>query len=322
MSDVYSAKCGEPLLRYASFALRITVILLSAAVSLSLSPVYLPDDILDAIAAALARREDELRDEHAVHGLDSWPEVKFHALLAGALGESEIGGREVGVLREQPYPHEWTRKRRGGKLVGEDDAISPPIAISEYTETDLAAADPVTGELPDPRDRMRCDIVLTPAPGLKLGDPLAIVQSARARKQQAAGTLFAAIEATAPTPPPAADTCPPEDAFWLELKLVGQFTYSAGIAGPNVSYAAELTRGPAADARKLSSDGRIAHAAVLIMLFTHDLETAEHDLAQAMHRCLDRNLPIGSPIRRSVPIVDRIGNQWLTVCLVPVRTGS
>lgn len=279
-----------------------------------------PDDILDSVAAALAQREAELREEHAVHGLDSWSEVKFHAVLAEALAAAgHTGGLPHGVLREQPYPHEWTRKRRGGKLIGDDDAVSPPIAISEYTDADLAAADPITGELPDPRDRMRCDLVLTPATGLKLGDPLAIVKSARVRKKQAAGTLFAAMEAAEPMPTPPADTCPPEDAFWLELKVVGQFTYSGGIAGPNSSYSAELSRGPAADVKKLSSDGRILHAAALILLFTHDLPTAEHDLGQALHRCLDRNLPIGSPIRHSLPITDRIGNQFLTACLVPVR---
>lgn len=276
-----------------------------------------PDDILDAIAAALARHEADLRDEHAVHGLDSWPEVKFHTLLAPALAALPHG-----VLREQPYPLEWTRKhrRRGGKSTGAPD-ISPAIDISDYTEADIAAADPITGELPDPRDRMRCDLVLTPTPGLRLGDPLATVKSARTRRQQAAGTLFTAVEAAEPPPSPPADACPPEDAFWLEVKLIGQFTYSAGIAGPNASYSAELLRGPAADIRKLSSDGRILHAAALILLFTHDLPTAEHDLAQAMHRCLDRNLPIGSPIRRSLAITDRIGNQFLTACLVPVRTG-
>ncbi len=281
--------------------------------------MWSPDDLLDAVAAALARREADLRDEHAVHGLDSWPEVKFHSLLAGALGEGRPG-QEWGVLREQPYPHEWTRKRRGGKSRRGQD-ISPPIDISEYTEAEIAAADPVTGELPDPRDRMRCDLVLTPEPGLTLGDPLALVKSTRARKKQAAGTLFAAVEAAEPPPTPSEGCCPPEDAFWLEVKVVGQFTYSAGIAGPNRSYASELTRGPAADIKKLSSDGRIGHAASLILLFTRDEATAEHDLAQAMHRCLDRELPIGSPVRRSVPMVDRIGNGVLTACLVPVRGG-
>jgi hypothetical protein len=282
--------------------------------------VWYPDDILDAVAVALAQREADLREEHAVHGLDSWPEVKFHALIAQALAAAgQTSGQPHGVLREQPYPHEWTRKqRRGGKSAASLD-ISPQIDISDYTEADIAAADPITGELPDPRDRLRCDLVLTPAPGLKLGDPLAIVKTARARKQQAAGTLFAAVEAAEPELAPPADTCPPEDAFWLELKVVGQFTYSAGIAGPNSSYSAELSRGPAADVKKLSSDGRILHAAALILLFTHDLPTAEHDLGQALHRCLDRNLPIGSPTRRSIPITDRIGNQFLTACLVPVR---
>lgn len=274
--------------------------------------MWAPDDFLDSIAAALRDREADLRDEHAVHGLDALAELEFHTLLAASLASLPHG-----VLREQPYPHEWRRKhRRGSQSAAIEPSASPR---NEDPDLILAQADPITGELPDPRDRMRCDLVLTPSPGLKLGDPLTLEKSARTRRKQAADTLFAAIEAAEPPPTLPADTCPPEDAYWLEIKLIGQFTYSAGIAGPNATYASELLRGPAADLKKLSADGRIVHAASLILLFTHDLPTAEHDLAQTLHRCLDRNLPIGSPISRSIPIADRIGNQFLTLCLVPLR---
>lgn len=276
--------------------------------------VWHPDDLLDAFAAALEQREADLRDEHAVHGLDALREVELHAMLAAAFAHSPFG-----TLREQPYPHEWRRKRRGGSKAAIDDSPSPPHDPQAEAELVLAAADPVTGELPDPRDRMRCDLVLTPARNLKLGDPLALVKSTRARKQQAAGTLFAAVEAAEPPPAAPVDTCPPEEAFWLEAKVVGQFCYSAGVPGPNASYAAELTRGPAADLRKLSADGRIAHGAALVLLFTRDQSTADHDLAQMLHRCLDRGLPFASPVRRSIPILDRIGNSLLTLCLIPIR---
>ncbi|MBX3406496.1 MAG: hypothetical protein KF869_07005 [Phycisphaeraceae bacterium] len=275
--------------------------------------MYLPDDLLDTIAAGLERCEADLRAEHAVHGLDALPEVRFHALLADALGSLPLG-----ILREQPYPHEWSRKRRGGSKA--DPSHSPALDIGADPDMVLAAADPITGELPDPRDRMRCDLVLTPAPGLKLGDPLALVKTTRARQQQAAGTLFAAVEAAQNPPEHGPDACAPEDACWLEVKLVGQFTYSAGVAGPNSSYASELTRGPAADIRKLSADGRIRHAAAMVLLFTNDRATAEHDLAQMLHRCLDRGLPIAAPLRREVPVTDRIGNNLLTICMIPVRT--
>lgn len=277
--------------------------------------MYLPDDLLDTIAGALKAREAALREEHAVHGLDALSEVRFHALLAAALGTLPLG-----VLREQPYPHEWRRKRRGGCRA--EPSHSPPHDLDADPDVLLAAADPVTGELPDPRDRMRCDLVLTPAPGLRLGDPLALVKAARTRRRQAAGTLFAAVEEAAPPPSPAPDTCPPEDAFWMEVKLVGQFTYSAGIAGPNTAYASELTRGPAADIRKLSADGRIRHAAAMVLLFTHDRATAEHDLAQMLHRCLDRGLPIAAPRTREIAVTDRIGNSLLTVCMIPVRASA
>lgn len=276
--------------------------------------MWLQDDILEALAAALEQREADLRDEHAVHGLDALREVELHALLAAAFADSPFG-----VLREQPYPHEWRRKRRGGGNALIEPSPSPAHDLQSEADLVLAQADPNTGELPDPRDRMRCDLVLTPLRNLKLGDPLALVKSTRARKQQAAGTLFAAVEAAEPPPAAPADTCPPEEAFWLEAKVVGQFCYSAGVPGPNASYAAELTRGPAADIRKLSADGRIAHGAALILLFTADQATADHDLTQMLHRCLDRGLPFASPVRRSIPIVDRIGNTLLTLCLIPIR---
>jgi hypothetical protein len=275
------------------------------------------DDLIETIADGLERREAELRTEHAVHGLDALTEVRFHALMADALGMLPFG-----VLREQPYPHEWRRKRRGGSKAAIDDSASPVHDPRAEAEGVLAAADPITGELPDPRDRMRCDLVLTPAPGLKLGDPLALVKSDRARQKQAAGTLFAAIEAAEPPPEPAPDACAPEDAFWLEVKVVGQFTYSAGIAGPNSAYASELMRGPAADIRKLSADGRVRHAAAMVLLFTRDRATAEHDLAQMLHRCLDHGLPIAAPLRREVAVTDRIGNNLLTVCMIPVRAAA
>lgn len=274
--------------------------------------MYRPDDLLDSIASGIERHEADLREEHAVHGLDALTEVRFHAILAQALASLPLG-----VLREQPYPHEWRRKRRGGPKA--DPSHSPPPDISVDADLALSAADPITGELPDPRDRLRCDLVLTPAPGMRLGDPLTIVKSARARMRQAAGTLFAAVEAAQALPAPGPDTCAPEDAFWMEVKLVGQFTYSAGIAGPNSTYASELTRGPAADIRKLSADGRIHQAAAMVLLFTIDRATAEHDLAQMLHRCLDRGLPIATPLRREVPVTDRIGNNLLTICMIPVR---
>jgi len=279
------------------------------------SPVWSPDDILDAVAAAISQREADLRAEHAVHGLDSLSEVKFHTLLAQGLRSTGHG-----VLREQPYPHEWRRKRRGGHHPADLSDPNAPPSISDYSAIDTEAADPVTGELPDPRDRMRCDLVLTPTAGQAVGDPLAQARAARVRSTQAAGTLFAAVEAYDALPPPPDNSCPPEDAFWLEVKLIGQFCYSAGVPGPNVSYTAELLRGPTADARKLSADGRIAYAASLVLLFTRDESTADHDLAQAVHRCLDRNLPIASPIRRSLAITDRIGNGVLTACMIPVRS--
>ena len=65
------------------------------------------DLILDALARTLREREEELRHEQAVYGLDSWVETEFHPLLARGLED-----RGYRTLREQAYPHEWRRRLR------------------------------------------------------------------------------------------------------------------------------------------------------------------------------------------------------------------
>ena len=57
----------------------------------------------------------------------------------------------------------------------------------------------------------------------------------------------------------------------------------------------------------------------MLVLFTSDAETAEHDLGRAFHRLLDRDLPIGSPVWESLEIQDRAGNAACSVALAPVR---
>ena len=197
----------------------------------------------------------------------------------------------------------------------------PEIDLHPILENSLAAGGlGVFREVPYPgrprrrtahRERERCDLVLTHNPQEPPADPVIELKE----QDKAAGTLFEPLVADiAGAPATPIDRC-----YWLEVKVVGQFTYTEGLPGPNQSYASELTRGPASDLAKLARDGRIVHAGVLLVLFTADESTAEHDLAVTVHRMLDHDLPIASPSVESFPINDRIGNTVCTAALLPLR---
>lgn len=155
--------------------------------------------------------------------------------------------------------------------------------------------------------RERCDIVLTESPELPLRDPVVKLRE----KDAAAGTLFEAH------PPPEPKGVSPEEAYWLEVKCVGQFTYTDGVPGPNQAYASELTGGLTTDLRKLAREGQIVYGALLLILFTLDEATGRHDLGTALHRCLDRGAELRSPVTHVAPLADRIGNRAMTVALIP-----
>ncbi len=262
--------------------------------------MWSPSAIADAIAEVLRARDAALREEQAVYGLDAKLETALHPIIAEGLGQHGFG-----VLREQPYPHEWVRKLRPG------------------TPT-LRGGSPEGLALPIPRDRMRCDLVLTPEPNQTLDDSLHNEKQRRKEAAELEGTLFESLSTSHLAPgaplPLHSSSIPPESAFWLELKTVGQFCNTSGLPGPNRTYTSELTRNPIADLRKLEDDHRIHHAAVALIVFTADQATARHDLAILAHRCLDKRLPLplGGPILRTFPIPDRIGNAACTVCLLPL----
>lgn len=151
----------------------------------------------------------------------------------------------------------------------------------------------------DPQ-RMRCDIVLTPHPGVRIHDAL---QSLR-RKSASEGLLFASAE------PEGID---PRECLWVEVKCVGQFTFTSGVPQPNRAYASELIGAVRRDAIKLASDALIAHAAGLVLLFSESREVAEHDLGVAANRALDHGAPIRAFHFEHSPILDRIGNRVLTI---------
>ena len=167
------------------------------------------------------------------------------------------------------------------------------------------------GRRPRHAERERCDLVLTPSPAMTIRDPVAELKA----RDAVAGTLFAPLADTLAVSPGIG----PDEAFWLEVKLVGQFCFTPGVPGPNRAYSSELLSIVTADIPKLARDRLIRHAALMVILFSADAATAEHDLAAFIHRCLNRGLPVASPDFCRFPIPDLIGNTECTVCLTPVR---
>ena len=272
------------------------------------------DAIADAAADALRVRDGALREEHAVYGLDAWQEVAFHPIIAEGLA-----GAGFGVLREQPFPHEWFRKLR-------PDKKSAGLA------------------LPQARDRQRCDLVLTPEPNQRVDDSLGNERQRRIDEDELQGTLFEQLSSSHLAPGSAGSATAagegheqgcggegggglahappkisPESCFYLEIKLCGQHTNTSGIPGPNRTYTGDLTRAPLADLKKLAEDHRVHHAGVLLIVFTESEQVAKHDISILAHRVLDRNWPISSPTLRSFAIPDRMGNTVCTVCVVGMR---
>jgi hypothetical protein len=155
---------------------------------------------------------------------------------------------------------------------------------------------PTVSARPRRSEGERCDIVLLHPPARHVLDPLL------------AGTLFAA------------DGAEPEDALWLEVKAVGQFDVAAGVGRPNPAYSSALLHDVTADARKLSADPRIAHAAILLILLSDSEATAAHDLDAWKRRAIiDRALPVSAPLTRAFDITDRIGNRRCTTALIEVH---
>lgn len=165
--------------------------------------------------------------------------------------------------------------------------------------------------LPKASERERCDIVLTPSGELPPADRVAEAREIAS----VSGTLFESIAAAEPGPPSAS----PDETLWLEVKAVGQYTLREGVAQANRAYASELVGGPAEDLFKLAQEPGIEFGAAVLLLFAQSEEVAEHDVTEATHRILDRGAPTGSPVRRMVPIADRIGNSVVSVSLFPLR---
>ncbi len=177
---------------------------------------------------------------------------------------------------------------------------------------------PYPGEVVAGRKRTardRCDLVLTPA-GVPLRDPVAEATTIA----EAQGTLFAAA-AEAEAAEGDFEGATSEEAFWLEIKTVGQYTFTTGVPGPNRAYSSELTAHLATDLAKIANEPRIMHGGLLLVLFTADEAVARHDLNIAVTRCLDRGISLRMPAAAGFAMTDRIGNAWCHVALIPTRGG-
>jgi hypothetical protein len=104
------------------------------------------------------------------------------------------------------------------------------------------------------------------------------------------------------------------EALWIEIKVVAQFRRF----GPNRSYARALQLPVWRDVSKLASDPTIVHGLVLLVLFTADATTADHDLEVWRTRATERGLHLWPRVQRSLPIGDRLGNRLCTVALFPL----
>jgi hypothetical protein len=199
------------------------------------------------------------------------------------------------------------------------DALSEvelhPLLASSFAEAGFFVQRewPYPG-VPDKRPKLsarnRCDVVLAPA-GLELLDPVAELLEA----DKATGTLF---EPVADRTTVARDcVCEACDAFWLEVKVVGQYTYTLGVPGPNRSYASELTGSLRMDLAKIGADATLRWAGLLLVLFTDTRETADHDLMVGLHRSLDKGVSFSAPLVEAFDIPDRIGNRVCSVVMLP-----
>jgi hypothetical protein len=297
------------------------------------------EDIVTIASAALRGEEARRVVEQAVHGVESLEEVQMHPILARGLE-----GEGLGVLREQPYPGEWQTRRGRRKVLPEQ---------SERKRCDLVLT-PTPGQVLADRllEARSQETVLREASGTlfaedaqrRVAEGLIEELPRRGRKGAGRGAARAASRTTVPgassTPgavgevevlvdvatgevlAPGASRVEAGDTYWLEVKVVGQFVYSAGVPGPNAQYASELVRGARADLKKLRADPAIARGGLLLVHLTRDEMTAVHDELTLWHRLLDRGVSVRSPIAERFAIADRIGNGLCSVVLLEPTVGE
>ncbi len=203
------------------------------------------NSLADALYDLFNTREQELRLEQAVYGLDSLSELDLHQLIASGLQ------RSYSVAREVHYP-----SSAGHKLT----------------------------------HRMRCDMVLTPP-----GRPLKL--------DRHPDDLF--------TP---ANTVPPTEALWVEIKAAWQFREGGARHG---GYGAQWRDQVVADLRKMEADPLITEAALLLIVFNESPNVLDKDLDLFETVLAQKEVLAGFRQVRSIPIQDRIGHHLCTTALWP-----
>ena len=160
--------------------------------------------------------------------------------------------------------------------------------------------------------RQRCDLVVTEQSDTELFDPIAEQKIL----EMASGTLFAELAHDIAPEKTGAD---PSECYWIEVKSIAQYAYVDGVPAPNGAYARQLTQGPVEDIAKLAAEPAIWHAGMMVILFAESETVIERDIMQLAHECLNRDLPVGTPIIESLSITDRAGNTCCGVGLIPLR---
>ena len=111
------------------------------------------------------------------------------------------------------------------------------------------------------------------------------------------------------------DAATDADAGWLEVKLVAQHRPH----GAGADYSQRL-QGPVwRDVTKLARDPGIHDAAVLLVLFTEDDATANHDLAVWARRASERGLALWPRRESALDIGDRLGNRRCRLAIFPLE---
>jgi hypothetical protein len=291
--------------------------------------VLLSGDILALACHALRVEHDRLCEEQAVHNLDVLDEVSLHPILASGFASAGLG-----VLRERPYPAEW-RKRQGRRRVLPENSERQRCDLVLLERPDLVLGDTLSEQREALEDRrLAAGTLFEPIAGrppsakAKTGNKRGAragkrMAEAEAQGGAAGGPGMGEPDETGVTPTPAPQVATAEDAFWLEVKLVGQFCHTDGVPGPNGQYGSELTRAITQDVRKLAADPEVLHAGLLLVLLTDSEGTARHDLVVATERALARRAPVRLPMLEGFDIGDRIGNRRVTLAMFePSRFGG
>lgn len=145
------------------------------------------------------------------------------------------------------------------------------------------------------------------------GSPLSDPQRSLLEELEARSTLFSSC-------PPVENKAQPEDAVWLEMKVVRRFVVGRASPGPNRAYGAEMNRA-IRDLHKLDKDRRISRAGLILVLFAESQEVAARDVRDATILAMKDGLRPKEPRRVTFPIPDRIGNAFLELVIMPLNCG-